>query len=96
MNPLVTQPALETLYVASVHVTFLPFHYCILVCASWSDLAKRGEENTLGHQHMEICTKHNVNVGYAFTSKAKTNFTKPKDVYPEITMLSGAYSSIPH
>jgi hypothetical protein len=60
-----------------------------LVCASWSDLAKTGEENTLGHQDMEICTKHNATVGYAFTSTAKTNFLKPKDLHPEITCSLG-------
>jgi hypothetical protein len=49
-----------------------------LVYASWGDLAKTGEENILGNQHMEICTKHNVTVGYALTSTAKTNFLKPK------------------
>jgi hypothetical protein len=66
-----------------------------LVCASWGDLAKTGEENILGHQHMERCTKHNVTAGYAFTSTDKTNFLKPQDLHPEITMLSGAYRSVP-
>lgn len=33
-------------------------HCYILVCDSWGDLANRGEESTLGHQHMEIRTKH--------------------------------------